>query len=147
MALKDPIFAPKDDQVPLILEHLNSPFASLDDVAASNNTNVAALSAWLMTDEIQEHQRTTDAAAIHRARSLAARQLHTAVNLLTFIIEASVEEERTAPPLNDELKPPPYATSKVNPPRRALVRLRARDTARKSVELLLVITRLNPAPH
>src|SRR5438552_934599 len=137
MPVTVPIFDPAEDQVPLILEHLDSPFASLQDVANSNSTNVTALSAWLMRDDIQDYQLTIDTAAIHRARSLAARQLHSAVNLLTCIIESAVEEERNAPDLNHELKPAPYANSKINPPRCALVRLRARDIARKSVELLL----------
>src|SRR5437868_5812236 len=53
-------FNPPPHRIPEILDHLDNPAASLQHVATANDTTVEALSAWLLTPQIQERNHLID---------------------------------------------------------------------------------------
>ncbi|QYK47806.1 MAG: hypothetical protein KF838_13570 [Phycisphaeraceae bacterium] len=124
-------FNPSPEQIHDVLNDIVSPYASLADVAANNNTTVHALSAWIALAETQTMLDQIEQAAYRRARVSAACLLTDAVNSLSFTLRAHVDAESN--------EPLGRSTEALH------IRQRQRTDARKASWLLYRIARAYPA--
>ena len=124
-------FNPSPEQLHDVLNDIVSPYASLVDVAANNNTTVHALSAWIALSETQAMLDQIEQAAYRRARVSAACLLTDAVNSLSFTLRAHVDAESN--------EPLGRSTEALH------IRQRQRTDARKASWLLYRIARAYPA--
>src|SRR5258706_119987 len=125
------IFNPPPDKISQVLSHLDSPDASLQNVADHNNTTLEALVAWMNRPDIQERNQAIDSAAARRNRSLATRNLRRAIAALSLTLENATQEEREQH-FSDA-------------PRASLARTRNREYIAKAGRLLCWLAKFDPA--
>jgi hypothetical protein len=126
-----PPFRPDPAKLEQLLQSLLSPYASLSDVAANNDTTLAALTTWMAMPESQTLLDQVESAGYRRARMAGSNLLTDAVNSLSCALRGHVEIETRHYAQLDYFKIRIYERARVN--------------ARKAAWLLYRISRSHPA--
>lgn len=131
--LAAPSFAPDPLVADRVLDALADPDITLRDVANSFDTSIEALTLWMARPDIAARIAAIQAAAVTRVRLIATNFLASAVSTLLSVID-DYREHISRQPVR------PTDSHAVAEHRRA------RDGARRSIQLLNRIARL-PLPH
>ncbi|MFN0011930.1 MAG: hypothetical protein ACKVS8_09835 [Phycisphaerales bacterium] len=124
-------FSPPPAAVPLLLELLTDSSHSLLDIALSAHTSLEALAAWMTQPDIAQRLDDLHTLAARRARLVAAQHLAAAATALGHLLTASDNPAENA------------ALDTANP-RHLALRLRQRESTRRTAATLLRIANHTP---
>ncbi len=124
-------FSPPPNAIPLLLELLADSSNSLLDIALSAHTSLEALAAWMTQPDIAQRLDDLHTIAAQRARLVASQYLAAAALALSNILTASTN-------------PAEHAALSTANPRHLALRLRQRESTRRTAATLLRIATYTP---